>query len=422
MSQGQPPIFKLPNELLTQIASEASLSSAACLALCNKKLKVLLGEAGEGGEEYFERLRKIQKSGTNEILAFLSYLEKDLPPDEYFICQSCIRIHPISSVKWPGRQSPFEKHHNCTRKYVHPYDKQWWWTSQISFPQVQLAMMQYRHINRFPLDAFKCLKIQYSGYHNLSSCERITLLSTDAQIVTSKPHSPTIKIEETRSELVIRSQLWTLLPRCRRDNFVEKLPYTSFYPICRHLGLTRFPAFILPLKPKHLANVQMQKIRMCCECWTDYVIDAVDYGESGMAIRITKWQNLGAGLDIKDEKWRRYMGYWGFGCGWKSRIPPFRNGSLSPHQQFEEGTAKSILQFTSENEQKLFSKEQISRLSSVILLDSPTPDADLFTSEELESLKGPMVCRPNHVAASRAFIDYQFNNNGKFLGCDHHWK
>jgi len=40
---------------------------------------------------------------------------------------------------------------------------------------------------------------------------------------------------------------------------------------------------------------------------TDYVLDAVHLGESGIAVCLTEWINLGAGLHPTDTKWRSHI-------------------------------------------------------------------------------------------------------------------
>jgi len=39
----------------------------------------------------------------------------------------------------------------------------------------------------------------------------------------------------------------------------------------------------------------------------DYMLDAIDFGERGFAVLITRWVNLGAGLDSADAKWQNHI-------------------------------------------------------------------------------------------------------------------
>lgn len=39
----------------------------------------------------------------------------------------------------------------------------------------------------------------------------------------------------------------------------------------------------------------------------DYVLDIVDFGERGFAVLITRWTNLGSGLDTADVKWQSHI-------------------------------------------------------------------------------------------------------------------
>lgn len=59
---------------------------------------------------------------------------------------------------------------------------------------------------------------------------------------------------------------------------------------------------------------QLEAREMCCThiliypyCWVNYALDAIDFGEQGFAVIVTRWVNLGAGLDSEDAKWKSHI-------------------------------------------------------------------------------------------------------------------
>jgi hypothetical protein len=84
----------------------------------------------------------------------------------------------------------------------------------------------------------------------------------------------------------------------------------------------------------------------------DYVLDAKDFGERGFAVVITRWVNLGAGLDSADAKWKSHV------------TISLARGVHQPHNRgdirkaFEDHAEFSVEELTADNEQKLFSRRQ----------------------------------------------------------------
>jgi hypothetical protein len=156
-----------------------------------------------------------------------------------------------------------------------------------------LRLRRYAHIG--PLEAFQHLEVEHD-----KTQQKITLLSVDAQIVSN--------------ELLMRSQIWKLLPWSRRDEFVNELAEHSWsYDICVHTRLGPLDASLVSdLVKSRLDQLEArEKCRIqtlqCPYCWMDYVLDAVDFGERGFAVLATRWINLGAGLDSADAKWRSHI-------------------------------------------------------------------------------------------------------------------
>jgi len=84
----------------------------------------------------------------------------------------------------------------------------------------------------------------------------------------------------------------------------------------------------------------------------DYVLDAIDLGERGFAVLVTRWVNLGAGLDSADAKWQSHI------------TVRMARDVHHPHAQgdirtaFEGQAELSVEELTADNKLKLFLRRQ----------------------------------------------------------------
>jgi hypothetical protein len=164
---------------------------------------------------------------------------------------------------------------------------------QIYFPHIQLVMKQHycgTDIG-FPLEAFQHLEV---GQDEIQ--QKTTLLSVNARIVSG--------------ELLIRSQTWILLPWSRRSEFIDHLAESSLsFEFCVHTLLGPFSQdLVLDLVRSRLDQLEAgenshSQTLQCPYCCMDYTLDAMDFGERGFAVLLTRWINLGAGLDVTDARW-----------------------------------------------------------------------------------------------------------------------
>jgi len=83
-------VLRLPLEIILLVASMLPTPSAACLALCSRRLSHILGPGF---------WRSLQSEAPSVLLAFLSSLAKDLP--QHFVCQECACLHRMSAITWP---------------------------------------------------------------------------------------------------------------------------------------------------------------------------------------------------------------------------------------------------------------------------------------------------------------------------------
>jgi hypothetical protein len=81
----------------------------------------------------------------------------------------------------------------------------------------------------------------------------------------------------------------------------------------------------------------------------DYIIDTRDFGDRAFALIVTKWVNLGAGLDPRDGKWQSHLQ-----SALTHRVvdPLHLLGEI--RGGFEGQAELSVEELTADNERKLF--------------------------------------------------------------------
>jgi hypothetical protein len=319
-------LLRLPPEIILLVVSMLTTPSAACLAICSRRLSHILGPGF---------WRSLQSESPDLLLKFLSYLAKDLP--QYFVCQECACLHRMSAITWPRI---ITRHWAlavpCGTIAIYSY------RGIGYFPHIQLAMKQHycgTDIG-FPLQAFQHLEVRHD-----QTQQKITLLYVDAQIISN--------------ELLMRSQTWILLPWSRRDAFIHELAknsisndifmHTRLGPLDENLVLDLVKSRLDQLVAREKCRIQTLQ---CPYCWMDYTLDAIDFGERGFAVLITRWINLGAGLDSADPKWQSHI------------TMRMARGIHHPHHPgdirtgFEDHAKVSVEEITTDNRLKLFSKRQ----------------------------------------------------------------
>lgn len=50
-------------------------------------------------------------------------------------------------------------------------------------------------------------------------------------------------------------------------------------------------------------------MQQCLKCHMDFEIEVLEFAEKGLAIVLTRWHNLGKGLDSADTKWYSHGGF-----------------------------------------------------------------------------------------------------------------
>ncbi|MCJ1307519.1 hypothetical protein MMC25_001165 [Agyrium rufum] len=264
------PLVCLPTEIILLIANALPTTSVACLALCNKRLSIILGP---------DVWKSLRSERANLQLAFLSLAAQDLP--QYYVCHNCKRFHRVKAIEWP-RHASISQGPPCT--WAEPsYTPFFWSRYQIEFPQVHLAMKQRRYDGKefeFSLAAFRYLDIEDDKAE-----QGLVLTTVDARIISE--------------ELLLRVQNLRIVPWSRHLDFADgKMGNSamdkSSLDLCIHTSLgPRNDTLIPDLVKSRLEQMQNHgkspvKTRKCAYCWMDYLLDMTDLEERGFAVIITK--------------------------------------------------------------------------------------------------------------------------------------
>ncbi|KAF5873389.1 putative f-box domain protein [Botrytis fragariae] len=319
-------LLPLPAEIIRMIAGLLPDNYAACLTLCSRSMREILGDRclkamKNPPPQTFNFMRKVEMN-------FVALLAKDLP--QHFACFECARIHRARTIKWPNNITDRLGCVQCTRSRQNIYCLKFLSPFEIHFPQVYLATKQHRSgIDiGFPLEAFRHQEVTHDQSTNITS-----LLSVDARFVSN--------------ELLLRSQIWILVPQSRKDRTNENLGHGGLSTrVCKHSE-----RYSLEFMVSELVRSTSSRTRtaQCHQCWMDLGIRRKHCGDAGTAIIITKWINLGAGLDPNDGKWQSHIGRKGL----RHKQP-----LVNIQKAFEDQEGLSMEEFTSGNQEKLFSERR----------------------------------------------------------------
>lgn len=338
-------------ELIILLAEFLSPAEEACLALCNRRFSHILGPRA------WHALKILD---SKDCLEFLSLWAADLP--HLFPCHICVQFHRCSYVKWPQFNYSnstlqdinlqdinvrnfypryFNPHYinHCIHK-AGEYRPLTTGSFSVDFAHVQLVMKRhyYGSNHGIPLDAFFHTEVE-----ERSDLKLVTLLSVDATIVAN--------------ELLVRSQLWMMLPRHRCQEF---LTIYVFHLFCYH--------FCISAEGHEIASDQIRsaleqldkygscrlETQQCPECFMDFTLEAFNFKHGGIAFWATRWINLGSGIDPGDDRWRSHLSRSSRSPGAINRPPDMGSTRAS----FESNTSESVQKLTKGNIRKLFSKRK----------------------------------------------------------------
>ena len=326
-------LIDLPPELILLISDSLPAASTACLALCSHRFSRILGSSA---------WTSLQLQHQGHRMSFFYLLERDLP--EYFACRRCKRLHQNNKVQWPmsGKRLQDVPCVGVFRLFGPPRTTMFRPSRTtmylINYAHVQLVMKRHYYGPSHGL-SIKCfLHTELKEYDARGTVE---LFSVDARIVSN--------------ELLMRSQQWILVSQHRSGEFVTR---TLLHSICTHIrtGIWRDDRLLNVIRPR-LNQLKAQgrcytETEQCTKCHMDFVLDALDFGDGGVALFVTRWVNLGAGLDMADPKWIHHH--------WKVRRGDmhYRHHLGSIQAGFESQAGKSLKELTAVNSLKLFSRRE----------------------------------------------------------------
>ncbi|KAH8669649.1 hypothetical protein BGZ60DRAFT_407997 [Tricladium varicosporioides] len=165
--------------------------------------------------------------------------------------------------------------------------------------------------------------------------------------------SATARIQD--GSLLVREQRVFMIPTSQN----LPLPWHGGINICPHiqfvtmLGLCKY-GIQIPHSDTIEGYENKQGIIYCKHCYTEFRVDFKGYGESGNAMFITRWMDIGKGYDPNDFKWRSRIWYL---AGTTRRKVTFRRGSIcAAFEQKADSEFKFDSLLTLQNEKDLQTK------------------------------------------------------------------
>lgn len=318
------------------IARYASPVDAACLALCNQRLLSALGR------EVWAPFRSIDMFREQ----FLRRLARNLP--SYIFCHICSMLHSREVIDPPGPAFKTGRYFPLHLKSV-PSLNQFFrvhkTVSSYHFKifHLQLAMKRYYH---GPEHGVSTDSLQFTEVRTAPGSSLTTLLSVEVRICNGP-------------NLCLRIQNWAVLDTNSIDRFLLN---TKFLSICCDIGMNSGDQYLPSLVRsafKKLTNTHTQSedtgdpdILTCPVCETDYQLEMRRLNGNKLALVITKWLDIGAGLSPEDPKWRRH-----------SEL--VMSGELRPQTIAPSGEVKRL--FEKESGRSL---DSLTRINELYLLDN----------------------------------------------------
>lgn len=291
---------RLPPELLLSIFDFLPLVDLICFSLCNHQLRALFS----GQKDQLPYIESNDELNTLK-LKIIMRLERDLP--SYFVCDACILLHRHNGSESLGLPGPIYKRVSpipCAQDYTKwhmerltlrtHYDK--FYTdigNPLTFMHVRLAMRRFYHGPKYGInvDSLSYTQIKQWPLHSTAP-DQIALFSIDAQIL-SEPLGVFVRMQDV---LLLKTRA-DFLQRLNSEGF-ELLKHTL--EVCRHVGIR----YLVKSALKSWHNGGRGFVEYDCQiCNTDSHIEICDFN-SWVALTITRWINLGRGINEADPLWQ----------------------------------------------------------------------------------------------------------------------
>lgn len=295
----------LPRDILLCITDWLSDPEIICLSLVSHGFKRALAEA----IWHKSSIRSVRQE-------FLHILSRELP--QYFVCHVCARLHLVSCLQWPcnvlGERWPC----GAIDRQLACWEIDGSTPTALAFTRYSSFNINFAHVQAvakaaktggssgIPLKALQYLET----IEDRNDLYDMRLLSVD----------PTL----CRGRLLVRSQMMYAVPQ-------EKLKIKPLFwismgvdELCPHLDRSRpYARETLGLSLGHADTGAMMRDRAshrvtrddCCHttlacscCYLDYCMDCVELSDEGyLVFVVTKWQDLGCGLDYNDPAWNCHI-------------------------------------------------------------------------------------------------------------------
>lgn len=337
----------LPLELLFQIIDFLSDITLKCLSICNKRLHLLLNKH-----------KRLDHFGKFATFLTLMRLERDLP--RFFYCYICNKLHEhdgsesfglsgIARCKtsrlpcdYKGNNWKIDYRRGCgSTQFFRSHSDFNHSKNRLSFHQVKLAMRRFRYGTEWGINNNSLSYTQvrcYSHPLQLQSC-------SIRKIYPDIPTLYSIQAQPCREPLglYIRMQDILLFEAWEDSIIFPDLNPVRFYEICKHISLTSMMFDLNNLR----SSQEFQLTYTCPRCNTYCVFEILDQPSSKVALIMTRWVNLGRGVEADDPLWKIHI----FQAYDTARVDPLPRRLMvsSPRLCFEVQSPESFEQLKSRN-------------------------------------------------------------------------
>jgi hypothetical protein len=292
-----PLLFCLPLDVLHLIADHLAANDIACLTLCNRMLRQALGKKSSS----------LQYAEPEHREAFLTTIARDLPA--HFYCYICRRLHvreeflPMHPVNRSGDRCT-DSHYRW--RLSHSFDVHWGWPSfyDFTFNHLQLAMKRYYHGPEHGLATENLSYTEVAISEEPNEHDRVTtLLSVDAAV-----------LRGASASLCLRIQHWVRVHDTKRNALVDHT--RKKFGICYDVTfespaisdwIQEGPTMMARCSEESVPEIPSGPFHRCRICNVQFRLDRYDFGQEGIAVVVTKWLDLGAGLSPEDPKWNAHF-------------------------------------------------------------------------------------------------------------------
>lgn len=360
----------LPSELFQQIVEQLEDASLACLALTCKRLHTAIDSP-----KVMRKLMLIYDIKTPVVYSlhdqrrsFLELYIRDHP--QYYLCHRCYKLHERTRVSPPGPLYHKTPELRCLRQLVYrsssPMENQ----LQVSmgldlcrsayalgFVHVQLAMAEHRcKGSGLRLESFEMTELVHRSKQSNRIVSRM-LASYDALIMDD--------------ELYMRIQQWYCVPNLFQNPRAVRAPTIHF---CAHysmeLGIHSWREKLQDV----LTGDSTSELLSCSVCGVEYILQFRSMeNNTGIALVVTKWLNLGDGLSPHARTWRQHVENKPSG----SVATIVKDPASSNMTRYEKNCKMALLGLTAGNEETV--RAQVVPPSMTLLGDFALPHFPSYT-------------------------------------------